>query len=535
MTTPAEEPTLTDVFRPDTALDRDLRGRIASLVTTAGRPAAVATSSQLQLAQFFAADRLPEVGLPPASYVDSFLGCVLDHSVPVSSPRSLATMSSVLPGAMPYLAALVTAMNQNLVKTEASRAISLCETQVLQMLHALVFAGVARPPGTHAGDPPGLITTGGTLANLTAMWCARNSLLAEGDGGAGIRRAGLAAALASRGAKGMSIIGPASMHYSFDKAADVLGLGSEGVIRVALDEHGRIRIDELDRALRRCRQQGQLVLAVVGVAGSTDCGAVDPLEAIADRTEAADVAFHVDAAWGGPTLLSRRHGGMLLGIERADTVTLDGHKQLYAPVGVGMLLFRDAQRAEAIRHSADYALRQGSADLGRYSMEGSRPGAAVLLHAALHLLGRRGYEAAVDQTIARATDLARTVSERPDFELLLPQQLNIVLYRYVPADLRGIPPAELSEQHLDRMDRMNEQIHKRQRAAGHALVSRTLWPTSPGVRAHTVLRAVLANPLTDPADLDAVLEEQAALGDALSGVRRDVSAIAATRSALPDH
>ncbi|MFC7622945.1 aminotransferase class V-fold PLP-dependent enzyme [Microlunatus sp. GCM10028923] len=505
---------LRQLFGADPALDHDLRDRIDRLVVSARAATAAASIPQHLLADRFAG-RLPETGLPPRAYVDTFLNAVLDHALPVASPRSLANMSSVLPGAMPYLAALVTALNQNLVKSEASRALSLCETQVLAMLHRLVYPGAGRLPA----EPVGVVTTGGTLANLTALWAARNTALDEGVEGCSVRRSGLAAALADRGLRGMAVVGPASMHYSFVKAADLLGLGSEGLIRVPLDGSGRIRLDELDGALRLCRRQRRLVLAVVGVAGSTDCGAVDPLPELADRAAAAGAAFHVDAAWGGPVLMSQRHRDLLDGIERADTVTLDGHKQLYAPVGIGLLLFRDPTRAAAIRHTADYALRQGSADLGRHSVEGSRPGSAMLLHAALHLLGRQGYEAAVDRTIALAAMLADRVRRRPEFELLLPPRLNLVLYRYLPPDLRGVQPADRTPAEQHRLDRLNEQVHKLQRAAGHALVSRTVWPTPPEGPGQPVLRAVLANPLTGPADLDAVLDEQVRLGDALGHPR----------------
>ncbi|MCA1671498.1 MAG: putative pyridoxal-dependent aspartate 1-decarboxylase, partial [Actinobacteria bacterium] len=199
------------------------------------------------------------------------------------------------------------------------------------------------------------------------------------------------------------------------------------------------------------------------------------------------------------------------------------HKQLYAPMGVGVLLFNDPDGPSAIEHSADYAVRSGSMDLGRRSLEGSRPGVALLLHAALHLLGRNGYECAVNTTLSRSRYMATKIRSDPAFELLTEPQLNVVLYRYLP---QGFRPRRV-ERALDdwaELDRINEAIHKIQRTRGHAVVSRTIWrpaaETSGG--GHVALRAVLANPMTTPMDIDAVLEEQASLGAALS--RQDTRA-----------
>ncbi len=112
--------------------------------------------------------------------------------------------------------------------------------------------------------------------------------------------------------------------------------------------------------------------------------------------------FHVDAAWGGPTLFSARWRHLLAGIELADSVTLDAHKQLYVPMGAGMALFRDPAAVRAIEHHARYIIREGSRDLGSKTLEGSRPGMAMLVHSGLRILGRRGYELLIDGGIDKA-------------------------------------------------------------------------------------------------------------------------------------
>jgi glutamate decarboxylase len=301
----------------------------------------------------------------------------------------------------------------------------------------------------------------------------------------------------------MAVVGPASMHYSFAKAVDLAGIGTAHLVRVRLDADDRVDPRALRRAVRRCREQGLLVVAVVGVAGSTDSGSVDPLPEVADVAAEAGCHLHVDAAWGGPALMSPTQRHRLAGLDRADTVTLDGHKQLHLPVGAGLLLFRDPALAAHLEHDATYTVRKGSGDLGLRSPEGSRPGTALMLHAALHLFGRAGYGELVDLTTRRAAAFAAEVERRDRFELVRDPQLNIVLYRYRPG--AGSPwerPREL--------DALNVAVHRLQRRAGHALVSRTT--TRVGGRRAVALRAVLANPTTTTADLAGVLDEQERLG-----------------------
>src|SRR5262249_51373190 len=143
------------------------------------------------------------------------------------------------------------------------------------------------------------------------------------------------------------------------------------------------------------------------------------------------IPFHVDAAWGAPLLFSAQHRHKLAGIARADSVTLDGHKQLYMPLGTSMLLLRNPAMPKLIEKQAFYMLEGGSGDLGKSSLEGSRPGNAVFMHAGLHVIGERGYEYLINENIRKAQHMAALVRAHPAFELVLEPQSNIVLYRYL--------------------------------------------------------------------------------------------------------
>ena len=237
---------------------------------------------------------------------------------------------------------------------------------------------------------------------------------------------------------------------------------------------------------------------------------------IAEVAGEAGVHFHVDAAWAGPLLFSRRHKHQLTGIEQADSVTIDGHKQFYVPMGLGMCIFRGPQLAKSIEKEARYIARPNSVDLGKRALEGSRPGTVLFLHAALHIIGHSGYEILLDEGIRKTRYLADTILSRPEFELLLEPTINILVYRYLPEQYRKLAASHLlSDSDNDAIDNFNVLLQKAQRQAGYSFVSRTvISSTRYGTgKPMVALRAVIANPLTTESDVDEVLLDQ--LGIAL--------------------
>src|SRR5690606_20153030 len=130
-----------------------------------------------------------------------------------------------------------------------------------------------------------------------------------------------------------------------------------------------------------------------------------------------------------PALMSDTHKHLLTGIARADSVAIDAHKQLYVPMGAGLLLLKDPSLARSIVHHAQYIIRRGSKDLGATTLEGSRPGMAMLVHSALRILGRRGFALLIDLGIARAAAFAKMIGEDPWFQLISEPETNILTYR----------------------------------------------------------------------------------------------------------
>ncbi len=466
----------------------------------------------------FLSPEIPEDPTFVSEYTEFVKQKLVAQSVHTAAPGFVGHMTSALPYFMLPLARLMTALNQNLVKVETSKAFTPMERQVLAMLHRLVYRSDAGfyPQWVHNSQHAlGAFCSGGTIANITALWVARNQLFAPDGNFKGIAAEGLHRSLQHLETDGLAVLVSRRGHYSLGKAADLLGIGRDNLIKINTDGDNRIDLKLLRQELQRLKSNNIRPLAIVGIAGTTETGNVDPLNAMADIAAEYNCHFHVDAAWGGPTLFSKSYAPLLSGIERADSVTLDAHKQLYVPMGAGMVVFKDPTALSAIEHHAAYILRLGSKDLGSHTLEGSRPGMAMLVHAGLSIIGRKGYELLINIGIERARHFAKQLRNHEDFELTSEPELNILTYRYAPQSVRRLMAAMNLEQKCRAnllLDQINRLIQKDQREAGKTFVSRTrLRSKDYGTKVITVLRVVLANPLTTDAILQSVLKEQVEL------------------------
>ena len=265
---------------------------------------------------------------------------------------------------------------------------------------------------------------------------------------------------------------------------------------------------------KQYQEDGNKILSIIGIAGTTETGHVDPLDELADVAKELGCHFHVDAAWGGATLFSHEHKGLLKGIERADSVTIDAHKQMYVPMGAGMVLFKDPNDSNTVRHHAQYILRAGSKDLGATTSEGSRNGMAMMVYASLHILGRQGYELLINQSIEKAKTFASMIQSHPDFELVTPPILSLLTYRVNPEDVQQKMKIQPETGHALNMelDSLTVNVQKQQREAGNSFVSRTRLTTGKyPEQAITIFRVVLANLLTTQTNLQNILDEQIAI------------------------
>ncbi len=333
----------------------------------------------------------------------------------------------------------------------------------------------------------GSVTHGGSLANLTALLTARNVSLGDAwDRG-----------LASDGPQPV-LVAHADAHYSVARAAGILGLGSRQIVRVQLDEQGRMDPRSLDEELARLRGQNRPVVAVVACACATPTGAFDPLQDIAEVCRRHRVWLHVDAAHGGAAMLSERHRHLVAGLDQADSVVWDAHKMLFVPALCAFVFYRDKNhRFEAFRQDAPYLFDPAAPGLAEYdsgmrTVECTKRAAAFGLWGAWSLFGRQLFADMVDVTFALGQAFHEKLLAAHDFIPLHDPQCNIVVFRHVPAELRDVDG--------DRVDALQLELRRRLIESGEFYIVPTKH------RGVGALRVTIINPLTTPDHLDQLME-----------------------------
>ena len=454
-----------------------------------------------------------------SDYTDEIMQNLVAHSVHTSAPSFIGHMTTALPYFVLPLSKMMVGLNQNLVKIETSKAFTPLERQVLGMMHHLIYQQEDSFYATwmHSADHSlGAFCSGGTVANITALWIARNQALKADGNFRGLAREGLLKGLKHYGYDDLAILVSERGHYSLSKTADLLGIGRDNIVSIKTNKDNKVDVNAMRKAALELEQNNIKVVAIVGVAGTTETGNIDPLTDLAALSKEIDCHFHVDAAWGGATLLSSKYRHLLKGIELADSVTIDAHKQMYVPMGAGMVLFKQPDFAHAIAHHAEYILRVGSKDLGAQTLEGSRPGMAMIVHACLQIIGREGYEILINNSLEKARFFAALITQHSEFELVTEPELCLLTYRYVPSEVSEKLSLAIQQQDDARvaminglLDGLTQFIQKHQREQGKSFVSRTrIQPVKYNRQHTTVFRVVLANPLTNESILSSVLEEQ---------------------------
>ncbi|PIE74834.1 MAG: putative pyridoxal-dependent aspartate 1-decarboxylase [Deltaproteobacteria bacterium] len=447
--------------------------------------------------------------------ISEIINEVAPHAVNVSSPYFVGHMTAAIPSFMILLKALVAALNQNVVKLETSKVVSVIERQITAKIHRLIYKfdeDFYNKNVQSVDTSLGCFTEGGTSANITALWVARNMAFGPYDDFEGIEREGLFEAYRSYGKKRAVVLVSQRGHYSLGKAGGVLGIGNENIIKVASDCDGTILIEDLKEKIREFSGDSETrIIAVVGVAGTTETGHIDPISEMAAICKENNIHFHVDAAWGGPTLTSEKYAHFLDGIDLADSVTIDGHKQFYMPMTCGMVFFKNPRAMDAIAYHANYIIRKGSVDLGIKSLSGSKESNSLILHGAFELLGKKGYGMLIDHGIELAAEFAEEIRKRENFQLVTSPKLNILTYRYCPTRIKQKLLSKTGEERKkiqDKLNNINIIIQRTQREQGKSFVSRTALKRKEDSEEIVVLRAVLMNPLTNIEILKEVLDEQ---------------------------
>ncbi|MGE5195510.1 MAG: pyridoxal phosphate-dependent decarboxylase family protein [Deltaproteobacteria bacterium] len=362
--------------------------------------------------------------------------------------------------------------------------------------------------GWQGSDFAGIVTHGASLANLTALLVARNVALGESW------ECGLAADHAisptptagadvfSRGARPAHctprLVVQSDAHYCIARSAGILGIGTNNVVKAALDDRRRMDPARLDATLAGLHAAGNPVVAVVACACATPVGAFDPLEQIADVCARHGVWLHVDAAHGGAALLSPRHRHLVAGLERADSLTWDAHKMLFVPALCAFLFYKNKRHSyEAFRQNAPYLFDPSAPGLAEFdsglrTVECTKRAAAFGLWGVWSMFGPQLFADMVDVTFALGRTFYEKLQAAPDFDALHEPECNIVVFRHVPDELRKAAPEKLGE--------FQWQLRRAVIESGEFYLVPT---THSGIAA---LRCTLINPLTTTAHLDQLLE-----------------------------
>jgi L-2,4-diaminobutyrate decarboxylase len=314
----------------------------------------------------------------------------------------------------------------------------------------------------------GVLTSGGTLANLTAMLAARSHISPDTDWKDGTQRK-------------LALMVSDQAHYCVDRAARIMGWGDDGIIKVPTNDRFSMRTELLSDELAKAKQRGVTVIAVVGSACTTSTGSFDDLVAIGNFCDEHKLWFHVDGAHGAANGLSSKYRHLVAGIELADSVTLDFHKMLMTPAITSTLLFRDGNKSYgSFAQQADYLWSESDSpewfNLAKRTFECTKTMLSVKVSS---IVATHGWEL-FDTNVTRLNDLAAGFAElleaADDFELAVTPQTNIVCFRYTGGE------ASVCE--------VNKRIRRQLLERGEFYIVQTV------LNGETWLRTTISNPMT---------------------------------------
>jgi glutamate/tyrosine decarboxylase-like PLP-dependent enzyme len=430
------------------------------------------------LVERFLASPPPAAGSSPDAILREFRDTVAPYPFGNGHPRFWGWVNST-PAVMGIFAdALAAAMNPSCAG--GNHAAIYLERQVIGWLREMLG---------FPDEAMGLLVSGGSMATLTALSVARHVKC-----GVDVRTAGL------RGApQPFRFYQSPEGHSCVRKAVELLGFGSNAIRTVPADSNYRMDPGALDRTIAEDVAAGIRPIAVVASAGTVNTGAIDPIEEIAFVCARHRVWLHIDAAYGGPAILTDEYVSRLAPIARADSVALDPHKWMYVPVEAGFVMVRDADAMRsAFSLVPPYIRAHGSASevmglpwFSEYGFQQTRGFRALKVWMTMKQFGRAGHKEAIAGNLALAGYLAERVRNEPDFELMAPPSLSIVCFRYVPTDSR--------ERDEDAIGRLNRALLDRLQLGGEAFL------TSTELGGRFVLRACIVNYRSTTEDVDRML------------------------------
>lgn len=416
---------------------------------------------------------------PPQDLMETYTR-VLQHATHIHFPKYVGHQVSA-PAPTPALAGLFAALvNNGMAIYEVGNAATVLERIVMEQ--------VAQAFG-HDENSSGILTSGGTLGNLTALLTARSIKVKENVWENGDNQQ-------------LALMVSEEAHYCVDRAVRIMGWGSKGIVKVPVDNNFQIRIDLLEEYYQQAKAKGVKIIAVVGGACSTSTGSFDDLNGLADFCKKYDLWFHVDGAHGAGTVFSERHKHLVEGIERADSIVMDFHKMLLIPALVTGVFYKNGHTSyQTFAQKAHYLWNDDEQlewfNIGKRSFECTKLMMGVQIYILMQEYGRDLWSQYITKCYDLGKSFARLIDDKKDFELALQPDCNIVCFRYAPHGYTG------------KLNALNARIRTVLLEEGEFYTVQTL------LRGDVYLRTTLMSPFTEIEHLALLLEKIEKIGSTL--------------------
>ncbi len=423
---------------------------------------------------------LPVAGTSPEKILEQFAKDIATHAQQVPSPRYFGQFNPTPLAIGVWADALCSSLNQNAGAWRNGPTSAMVESQVLRWLCELIG---------YDEQAFGVLASGGSEANLIALKCARDRASDYGVPSRGVRALG----------QELTVYTSEQCHYSVEKSLDILGHGRESLRKIKTDERFHIRLDDLRAAIKADVEAGRRPACIVGVAGTTSTGVIDPLPELAEIAREYNCWFHVDAAYGGALAFSETHQPKLRGIEQADSITFDPHKWMFVPFSCGATLVRDG--GQVLRNSFDMSPEYLSEDRGfsdaeydffRYGQMGTRRFNSLKLWMCFKFMGKRGYSETVDRHIELTEHLAARLDQISNFERVGEIETAVCCFRYLPEAVRAMPLLD--------QDRVQQNLQQQIERSGKAFFPSTI------LHGRRALRVNVNSYLTEQRHIDDLVE-----------------------------
>jgi len=412
-----------------------------------------------------------------SSEIEDFYRRFIDRSIHLHNPCYIGHQV-VPPLPLNALTGLVEdVLNNSMAIYEMGPAASAIERLVTEWICGFFYHG--NP------DASGFLTSGGSLGNLTALLAAKANCNKEG----------------TTDIKNMAVMVSSHAHYSIDRSARIMGIKGANIVLLPVGSDFKINMQQTTEIYNKLLEQNIKVMAFVANACSTATGTYDPLEDIALFCKTHEIWLHVDAAHGGPAILSEKFNHLLKGIENADSIIMDFHKMMLTPALTTAVLFKQNNSSyETFSQKASYLLKEKESlkwyDIAARTIECTKKPMAAKVFISLKLYGKDVFTEYIDKTFGLAMQFAEYLIQRNDFELPVVPESNIICFRYVKPGLKD-----------DDINLLNTKIRKA------IIEDGTFYIVQTELNDRVYLRSVIMNPFTTMAILKKLVERIVLLGN----------------------